>query len=56
MIRTFLVFRNSPAGLGGQNLKRAVAEIATVELEFCLCNPKCNNNVYTFVDGWMQRF
>ena len=25
-------FFNSPGGLGGQNLKRAVAEVATVEL------------------------
>ena len=45
------------ASLGlGSKFKKAVAEVATVELFCFLCHRKANNYACTFVAGCMQQF
>ena len=46
---------HAPLGLGSK-FKKAVAEVATVELFCFLCHRKANNYAYTFVAGCMQQF
>ena len=45
-----------PSPWGGDNFRKAAAEVATVKLFCALCHRKENNYVYTFAAGCMEQF